>query len=47
MNPSLSFLPVLQSTDTLLYKADTLPVGKDQLPRLKLAYELARRFNHH
>ncbi len=47
MNPSLGFLPVLQSIDTLLYKADTLPVGKEQFPHLELACELARRFNHH
>lgn len=37
--------PVLQSADILLYKADFVPVGKDQLPHLELTRELARRFN--
>jgi tryptophanyl-tRNA synthetase len=37
--------PVLQTADILLYKADTVPVGKDQLPHLELAREIARRFN--
>jgi tryptophanyl-tRNA synthetase len=38
--------PVLQAADILLYKADHVPVGKDQLPHLELTRELARRFNH-
>ncbi len=37
--------PVLQAADILLYKADAVPVGKDQLPHLELTRELARRFN--
>jgi tryptophanyl-tRNA synthetase len=37
--------PVLQAADILLYKADFVPVGKDQLPHLELTRELARRFN--
>jgi tryptophanyl-tRNA synthetase len=37
--------PVLQAADILLYKADLVPVGKDQLPHLELTRELARRFN--
>ena len=37
--------PVLQAGDILLYKADFVPVGKDQLPHLELTRELARRFN--
>jgi tryptophanyl-tRNA synthetase len=37
--------PVLQSADILLYKADFVPVGKDQLPHLELTREVARRFN--
>ncbi len=47
LNPSLGLLtyPVLQTADILLYKADTVPVGEDQLPHLELARELARRFN--
>jgi tryptophanyl-tRNA synthetase len=47
LQPSLGLLtyPVLQTADILLYKADTVPVGEDQLPHLELARELARRFN--
>jgi tryptophanyl-tRNA synthetase len=37
--------PVLQAGDILLYKADSVPVGKDQLPHLELTREIARRFN--
>ncbi len=38
--------PVLQSADILLYLADEVPVGQDQLPHLELTREIARRFNH-
>lgn len=37
--------PVLQSSDVLLYKADFVPVGDDQLPHLELCREIARRFH--
>ena len=37
--------PVLQAADILLYNADAVPVGKDQLPHLELTREIARRFN--
>ncbi len=47
LNPSQGLLayPVLQTADILLYKANTVPVGDDQLPHLELSRELARRFN--
>jgi tryptophanyl-tRNA synthetase len=38
--------PVLQAADILLYKAQTVPVGEDQLPHLELTREIARRFNN-
>ncbi len=38
--------PVLQAADILLYKAEAVPVGKDQLPHLELTREIARRFNN-
>jgi len=38
--------PVLQAADILLYKADTVPVGQDQLPHLELARQIVRKFNH-
>lgn len=47
LQPSLGLLtyPVLQAADILLYKAEQVPVGEDQLPHLELARELSRRFN--
>jgi tryptophanyl-tRNA synthetase len=38
--------PVLMCADILLYKAEAVPVGEDQLQHLELARETARRFNH-
>ncbi len=38
--------PVLQAADILLYKADAVPVGGDQLPHLELTRQIARKFNH-
>jgi tryptophanyl-tRNA synthetase len=38
--------PLLMSADILLYKAQAVPVGTDQLPHLELTREIARRFNH-
>ncbi len=38
--------PVLQAADILLYKAEVVPVGEDQLPHLELTREIAKRFNH-
>jgi len=37
--------PVLQAADILLYKAERVPVGEDQLPHLELTREISRRFN--
>jgi tryptophanyl-tRNA synthetase len=37
--------PILQAADILLYKADGVPVGEDQLQHLELAREIARRWN--
>ncbi|PIQ86360.1 MAG: tryptophan--tRNA ligase [Candidatus Omnitrophica bacterium CG11_big_fil_rev_8_21_14_0_20_43_6] len=38
--------PVLQAADILLYKADSVPVGEDQLPHLELCRQIVRKFNH-
>lgn len=38
--------PVLQAADILIYKADVVPVGQDQLPHIELTREIARRFNN-
>jgi tryptophanyl-tRNA synthetase len=37
--------PVLQSADILIYRADYVPVGEDQVPHVELTREIARRFN--
>jgi tryptophanyl-tRNA synthetase len=37
--------PVLMAADILVYKAQFVPVGEDQLPHIELAREIARRFN--
>jgi tryptophanyl-tRNA synthetase len=37
--------PLLQAADILLYKANAVPVGKDQVPHIELTREVARRFN--
>ncbi|RMF96548.1 MAG: tryptophan--tRNA ligase [Candidatus Schekmanbacteria bacterium] len=37
--------PLLQTADILLYSADVVPVGIDQVPHIELAREIARRFN--
>lgn len=44
---TLGFLsyPLLQSADIMIYAADGVPVGEDQLPHIEFAREIARRFN--
>jgi tryptophanyl-tRNA synthetase len=37
--------PILQAADILLYRADTVPVGEDQVQHLELSREIARRWN--
>ncbi len=38
--------PLLMSADILIYRADKVPVGEDQLPHVEFTRELVRRFNH-
>ena len=38
--------PVLQAADILIYRADYVPVGKDQDQHLELSRNIAQRFNH-
>lgn len=45
VNYGLLGYPVLQAADILIYKADVVPVGEDQLPHLEITREIARRFN--
>jgi tryptophanyl-tRNA synthetase len=37
--------PILQAADILLYRADLVPVGEDQVQHLELSREVARRWN--
>ncbi|MCH7996592.1 MAG: tryptophan--tRNA ligase [Chloroflexi bacterium] len=46
INYGLLGYPVLMTADIVIYKADTVPVGEDQLAHLELAREIVRRFNH-
>ncbi len=46
VNYGLVGYPVLMTADIVLYKAELVPVGEDQLPHLELAREIARRFNN-
>ena len=45
VNYGLVGYPVLMSADILLYKADIVPVGTDQIPHLEFAREVVRSFN--
>jgi tryptophanyl-tRNA synthetase len=45
VNYGLVGYPVLMAADIVLYKADVVPVGEDQLPHLEMTREIARRFN--
>ncbi|HET7776221.1 MAG TPA: tryptophan--tRNA ligase, partial [Azospira sp.] len=38
--------PLLMSADILVYRANRVPVGEDQVPHLEFSREIARRFNH-
>ena len=37
--------PLLQAADIVIYRADYVPVGEDQVPHVELAREIVRRFN--
>src|SRR4249920_4209998 len=38
--------PLLQAADILIYRAQYVPVGEDQVPHIEFTREMARRFNH-
>lgn len=38
--------PVLMAADILIYNAEAVPVGEDQLPHIEITREIARRFNY-
>jgi len=39
--------PVLMAADILMFKANKVPVGKDQIQHIEMARDMAQRFNHH
>ncbi len=47
INAGLFTYPVLMAADILLYQADLVPVGNDQLQHIELTRDIANRFNHH
>lgn len=46
INAGLFTYPILMAADILLYDAEIVPVGKDQLQHLEIARDVANRFNH-
>ncbi|HEU0204817.1 MAG TPA: tryptophan--tRNA ligase [Burkholderiaceae bacterium] len=38
--------PLMQAADILIYRANHVPVGEDQVPHIEMTREIARRFNH-
>lgn len=46
INAGLFTYPVLMAADILLYSADVVPVGKDQLQHLEMTRDIASSFNH-
>lgn len=47
INMGLFCYPVLMSADILMFNANDVPVGKDQIQHLEMARDIAQRFNHH
>ncbi|MBM4386936.1 MAG: tryptophan--tRNA ligase [Deltaproteobacteria bacterium] len=45
INAGLFSYPVLQAADILIYKAEVVPVGEDQVQHIELSREIARKFN--
>lgn len=46
VNAGLFGYPMLMAADILLYDAEIVPVGKDQLQHLEMTRDVANRFNH-
>ena len=46
VNAGLFTYPMLMASDIILYDADLVPVGKDQLQHLEMTRDVASRFNH-
>ncbi len=46
INMGLFNYPVLMAADILMFNADLVPVGKDQIQHIEIARDIANRFNH-
>lgn len=46
VNAGLFTYPILMAADILLYDAEVVPVGKDQLQHLEITRSVAEKFNH-
>jgi len=46
VNAGLFYYPMLMAADILIYDAEIVPVGKDQLQHLEITRDVANRFNH-
>ncbi|MBP86493.1 MAG: tryptophan--tRNA ligase [Planctomycetaceae bacterium] len=46
-NAGLFTYPVLQAADILIYDADIVPVGQDQVQHVEVCRDIAQSFNHH
>lgn len=46
VNAGLFTYPILMAADILLYDAEVVPVGKDQLQHLEITRDVAEKFNH-
>jgi len=47
INMGLFSYPILMAADILMFRADEVPVGKDQIQHVEMARDIAMRFNHH
>jgi len=45
VNMGLLYYPILMAADILIYKAELVPVGKDNIPHIEVTREIARKFN--
>lgn len=46
VNMGLFSYPILMAADILIFKANVVPVGRDQIQHLEMARDIAQRFNH-
>lgn len=47
INMGLYSYPILMAADILMFNANKVPVGKDQIQHIEMARDIAGRFNHH